>query len=193
MEDGFLEDKLNNVFKTSCLHLAENPKAKSQLLNAFNKIKTFGKSRAEFDKNLGLSVQEVPPGVEAPRKKPHPYKDLNATEQDDIFKAFSACAELPLEYCSNSSGRKGRRKGRKMRNRPLAGVIGSIVDVLEEHLKGMQHELSLLKKQEQEQSEKLQAASLSKIVDYNSAVALLLEAWTWEIHHASTPDKLLSV
>ena len=63
--------------------------------------------------------------------------------------------------------------------------------VLEEHLKGMRHELSLLKKQEQEQSEKLQAASLSKIADYNSAVALLLKVWTWEIH--STPDKPLSV
>ena len=68
-----------------------------------------------------------------------------------------------------------------------------MLDALEEQLQGMQHELSLLKKQEQEQSEKLQAASLSKIADYNSAVALLLEAWTWEIHHASTPDKPLSV
>ena len=129
--------------------------------------------------------EEVPPGVEAPRKKPHPYKDLNATEQDDIYKAFSACAELPLEYCSNSS----RRKGRKRRNRTK---LSSMLDVLEEHLKGMQHELSLLKKQEQEQSEKLESASLSKIADHNNAVALLLEDWTWEIH-ASTPDQLLSV
>ena len=31
--------------------------------------------------------EEVPPGVEAPRKKPHPHEDLNATEQDHIFKA----------------------------------------------------------------------------------------------------------
>ena len=80
---------------------------------------------------------------------------------------------------------------------PLSGkdpawVIGSIVNVLEERLKGMRHELSLLKKREREQSEKLQAASLSKIADRNSAVAQLLKAWTGEIHHASTPDEPLS-
>ena len=84
MEDGLLEDKLNNDFNDSCWNLAENPKAKSQLLNAFNKIKTWGKSRDEFNKNLGLTEQEVPPPVEAPRKKQqkgHPYKDLKATAE----------------------------------------------------------------------------------------------------------------
>ena len=90
------QQAITNVFDGTCL----NRDQMSQLLQAFNKIKTCGQSRAEFDKNFGLSVQEVPLGVEAPRKKPHPYKDLNATEQDYIFKAFSACAEL--EYCSNS-------------------------------------------------------------------------------------------
>ena len=143
--------------------------------------------------------EEVPPGVEAPRKKPHPYKDLNATEQDYIFKAFSACAEL--EYCSNSSGRKGRKRRNRKLSSPQNNSSGKVVqgfsddlmlDALEEQLQGMQHELSLLKKQEQEQSEKLQAASLSKIADYNNAVALLLEDWTWKIH-ASTPDQLLNV
>ena len=76
--------------------------------------------------------------------------------------------------------------------RDPAWVIGSIVDVLEERLKGMRHELSPLKKREREQSEKLQAASLSKIAHHNNAVARCLENWTWEIH-ASTPDEPLSV
>ena len=211
------QQAITKAFGGTCL----NRDQMSQLLQAFNKIKTCGQSRAEFDKNFGLSVQEVPLGLEAPRKKPHPYKDLNATEQDVIFKAFFACAKLPQEYSSNSSGRKGgrrrnrrnatkqgqafsacaelpltygsnssRRKGRKIRNRTK---LSYKLDVLEGHLKGMQHELSLLKKQEQEQeqSKELQAASTSKIAEYNRAVALLLEAWNWEIH--STPGKPLSV
>ena len=175
------EQAITNVAGGNCL----NRNQMSQFKHAFNKIKTCGQSRAEFDKNFGLSVQEeVPLGVEAPRKKPHPYKDLNATEQDDIYKAFSACAELLLTYGSNSS----RRKGRKIRNRT---ELSYKLDVLEGHLKGMQHELSLLKKQEQEQSEKLQAARLSKIAEHNIAVALLLEKWTWQIHAFTPADKLL--
>ena len=75
-----------------------------------------------------------------------------------------------------------------MRNRTK---LSSMLDVLEEHLKGMQHELSLLKKQEQEQSEKLQAARLSKIAEHNIAVAVLLEEWTWQIHAFTPADKLL--
>ena len=176
MEDGFLEDELNNVFNASCLNLnlAEDPKAKSQLLNAVNKIKTFGKSRDEFNKNLGLTQQEVPPPVEAPRKKQqkrHPYKDLKETEQDLIFKAFSDCAPLiPL--------RKGRRRKRSS-GKVVEGLNDEVIlEALGEKLQGMHYEFSLLKKQ-REQSVKLDAAILLKIADLSKEVAEYLESKIW--------------
>ena len=67
-----------------------------------------------------------------------------------------------------------------------------MLDKLGEHLQGMQHALSLLKKEEEEESEKLQAARLSKIDEHNSYVALLLEQWTWQTHALTPVDTPLS-
>ena len=200
LNNHLLQQKLTNVFNGRCLNETE----RSQLLQAFNKIKTFGKSRAEFNKNLGLSVQEVPPGVEAPRKKQHPYKDLNAAEQNDIYKAFSDCAKLSPGYRSNNSKRKcGKGRERKLSSpqnnssgKVVQGFSDDLMNALEEQLQGMQHEFSLLKKQ-QEQSVKLDAASLWKIAEHNNRVAQCLQAyWTWESHASIDllhPNEPLSV
>ena len=173
MEDGLLEDKLNNVFKTSCLHLAENPKAKSQLLNAFNKIKTFGKSRDEFNKNLGLTQQEVPPPVEAPRKKPqkpHPYKDLTKTQQDLIFKAFSDCAPLIPPR------RMRKRRPRKISSgKVVEGNDEVILEAVGEKLQRMHHGFSLLNEQ-RKHSTRLDAAIFLKIADISKELAEYLES-----------------
>ena len=174
MEDGFLEDKLNNVFKTSCLHLAENPKAKSQLLNAFNKIKTFSKSRDEFNKNLGLTQQEVPPPVGAPRKKQqrrHPYKDLKKTEQDLIFKAFSDCAPLiPLR------GVRKRRPRKHSSGKVVEGLNDEVIlEAVGEKLQRMHHGFSLLNEQ-RKHSTRLDAAIFLKIADISKELAEYLES-----------------
>ena len=176
VEDGnlnihLLEEKLNNVFNDSCLNLAENPKAKSQLHLAFNKIKTFGKSRDEFNKNLGLTEQEVPPPVQAPRKKQqkrHPYKDLTATEQNVLFNAFSACAPL-IPF------RKERHRKRSS-GKVVEGLNDEVIlEALREKLQGMYNELSLLQKQ-WKQNGKLDAAKLLKIADLSKDVAGYLES-----------------
>ena len=173
MEDGLLEDKLNNVFNASCLNLAENPKAKSQLLNAFNKIKTFGKSRDEFNKNLGLTQQEVPPPVEAPRKKQqkrHPYKDLKETEQDLIFKAFSDCAPLiPLRRM------RKRRPRKHSSGKVVEGNDEVILEAVGEKLQQMQHWFSLLNEQ-QEHGTKPDATMFLKIADISKELAEYLES-----------------
>ena len=174
MEDGFLEDELNNVFNASCLNLnlAEDPKAKSQLLNAVNKIKTFGESRDEFNKNLGLTQQEVPPPVEAPRKKqqkPHPYKDLTKTEQDLIFKAFSDCAPLipPRRI-------RKRRPRKRSSGKVVEGNDEVILEAVGEKLQQMQHWFSLLNER-QEHGTNLDATMFLKIADISKELAKYLE------------------
>ena len=106
-----LQQELTNVFNGSFLNLKLPEKELSRLLLAFNKIMTFGKSREEFDKNLGLSGQDVPLGEETPSKKKHPYINLKPTQLDHIFAAFSACAGASLEYRSNNE--KKRKPGKK--------------------------------------------------------------------------------
>ena len=179
MEDGLLEDKLKNVFNTSCLNLnlAEDPKAKSQLLNAVNKIKTFGKSRDEFNKNLGLTQQEVPPPVEAPRKKPqkpHPYKDLTKTQQDLIFKAFSDCAPLIPP--------RRMRKWRPRKHSSGKVVEGLndevILEAVREKLQRMHYGFSLLNEQ-RKHSTRLDAAIFLKIADISKELAEYLESNIW--------------
>ena len=130
----------------------------SQFKYAFNKIETCGQSRAEFDKTFRLS-------------KYHPYKLLSATEQDAIFKAFAACSS-PQNI---SSGQ-------------VVQDFHAMLDDLEKQLQGMQHVLSLLKKEEEEER---QAARLSKIAEHNSKVAQLLDEWTWRTHASTPADKLL--
>ena len=166
-----LEEILNDVLNASRLNLAENPEAKSQLRQAFHKIKTFGKSRDEFNKNLGLTEQEVPPPVEAPRKKQqkrHPYKDLTATEQNVLFNAFSACAPL-IPF------RKERHRKRSS-GKVVEGLNDEVIlEALREKLQGMYNELSLLQKQ-WKQNGKLDAAKLLKIADLSKDVAGYLES-----------------
>ena len=129
----------------------------SQFKHAFTKIETCGQSREEFDKTFRLS-------------KYHPYKLLSATEQDAIFKAFAACSS-PQNI---SSGQ-------------VVQDFHAMLDDLEKQLQGMQHVLSLLKKEEEEER---QAARLSKIAEHNSKVAQLLDQWTWRTH--ASADMLLS-
>ena len=101
----------------------------------------------------------------------HPYKLLSATEQDAIFKAFAACSS-PQNI---SSGQ-------------VVQDFHAMLDDLEKQLQGMQHVLSLLKKEEEEER---QAARLSKIAEHNSKVAQLLDEWTWRTHASTPADKLL--
>lgn len=170
------EQAITNVVGGNCL----NRNQMSQFKHAFNKIKTCGQSRAEFDKTFRLSNY-------------HPYKLLSATEQDAIFNAFVACSN------STSSGMNGRRRRNRKRSSLQNNSSGQVVqdfnamlDDLEEQLQGMQHALSLLKKEEEEESEKLQAARLSKIAEHNRKVALLLDQWTWRTHAFTPSDTLLS-
>ena len=150
-----LQQEITNVFDSSCL----NREQMSQLLQAFHKINTFGKSRAEFNNNLGLSGQDVPLGEEENRKK-HPYINLKSTDLDLICRVFSACSDASPEYRSNNEKKK-RKRGKK-RKRELSSPQNNssgkvveglsddcrIVEALEEKLQRMQHELSLLKKQQ---------------------------------------------
>ena len=76
---------------------------------------TFGKSREEFDKNLGLSGQDVILGG-APRNKKHPYINLEPAHLDHIFTAFSACASASPEHRSNNE--KKRKRGKKRKRSP---------------------------------------------------------------------------
>ena len=163
------EQAITNVAGGNCL----NRNQMSQFKHAFNKIETCGQSRAEFDKTFRLS-------------KYHPYKLLSATEQDAIFEAFVACSN---STSSGMNGRKSRKRRNRKRSSPQHHSSGQVVqdfnamlDDLAEQLRGMQHVLSLLKKEEEEESEKLQAARLSKIAEHNSKVAQLLDQWTWRTH-----------
>ena len=108
-----LQQQLTNVFNGSSLNLTLPDNELSQLLHAFNKIMTFGKSREEFDKNLGLSGQDVILGG-APRNKKHPYINLERADLDHIFTAFSACASASPEHRSNNQ--KKRKRGKKPTN-----------------------------------------------------------------------------
>ena len=165
------EQAITNVVGGNCL----NRNQMSQFKHAFNKIKTCGQSRAEFDKTFRLSNY-------------HPYKLLSATEQDAIFKAFVACSN------STSSGMNGRKRRNRKRSSPQHHSSGQVVqdfnamlDDVAEQLRGMQHVLSLSKGEEDEER---QAARLSKIAEHNSKVAQLLDQWTWRTH--ASADMLLS-
>ena len=167
------EQAITNVAGGNCL----NRNQMSQFKHAFTKIETCGQSRAEFDKTFRLS-------------KYHPYKLLSATEQDAIFKAFVACSN------STSSGMNGRKRRNRKRSSPQHHSSGQVVqdfnamlDDLAEQLRGMQHVLSLLKKEEDKER---QAARLSKIAEHNSKVAQLLDQWTWRTHACTPADTLLS-
>ena len=117
-----LQQELTNVFNGSSLSLKLPEKELSRLLLAFNKIMTFGKSREEFDKNLGLSGQDVPLGEETPSKKKHPYINLKPTQLDHIFAAFSACAGASPEYRSNNE--KKRKPGKKRKRSQKQRHVG---------------------------------------------------------------------
>ena len=179
-----LQQEITNVFDSSCL----NREQMSQLLQAFHKINTFGKSRAEFNNNLGLSGQDVPLGEEEPRKK-HPYANLKSTDLEIIYRAFSLCSHASPEYRSNNDQKnKNKRTHRKERKRepssPQNNSSGKVVeglsddcrmlDALKEKLHMMQHELSLLKKQ-QAQSGKLDPVSLLSMADIGKGVAQCLD------------------
>ena len=202
-----LQQELTNVFNGSSLNLTLPDNELSQLLHAFNKIMTFGKSREEFDKNLGLSGQDVPLGEETPSKKKHPYINLKPTQLDHIFAAFSACAGASPEYRSNNEKKRKPGKKRKRSQKqeacrygckqddvsPIGGLSspqndsehsGKVVeglsddcrtlDTLKKKLHMMQHELSLLEKQ-QAQSGKLDPVSLLSMADIGKGVAQCLD------------------
>ena len=172
------EQAITNVAGGNCL----NRNQMSQFKHAFNKIETCGQSRAEFDKTFRLS-------------KYHPYKLLSATEQDAIFKAFVACSNSTISGMNGRKSRKRRKRGNRKRSSPQnysSGQVGqdfnAMLDDLEEQLQGMQHVLSLLKKEEDWER---QAARLWKINEHNSKVAQLLDQWTWRTHASTPADKLL--
>ena len=110
-----LQQEFTNVFNSNCLNQELPEKQIPQLLQAFNKITTFGKSREEFDKNLGLNV---PLGEEEPRRIKHPYSNLKSTELDLIFRLFSACSDASPEYRSNNE-----KKPRKRRKNEREGFL----------------------------------------------------------------------
>ena len=159
-----LQQQLTNVFNGSSLNLTLPDNELSQLLHAFNKIMTFGKSREEFDENLGLSGQDVILGG-APRNKKHPYINLERADLDHIFTAFSACASASPEHRSNNEKKRKRGKKRKRSPKVVEGLSDNcrMLDALEENLQRVQRELSLLK--QQAQSVKLDPVSLSSLAD----------------------------
>ena len=157
--NNLLQQQLTNVFNASSLNLTLSEKELSQLLHAFNKIMTFGKSREEFDKNLGLSGQDMILGG-APRNKKHPYVNLGPAQLDHIFTAFSACASASPEHRSNNEKKRKRGKKREISPKVVEGLSDDcrMLDALEENLQRVQRELSLLK--QQAQSVKLDPVSL---------------------------------
>ena len=162
------EQAITNVVGGDCL----NRDQMSQFKYAFNKIETCGQSREEFDKTFRLSN--------------HPFKLLSATEQDAIFKAFVACSNSTSSGMNGRKSRKRRKRGKRKRSSPQnysSGQVGqdfnAMLDDLAKQLQGMQHVLSLLKKEEDWER---QAARLWKIAEHNSKVAQLLDQWTWRTH-----------
>ena len=160
------EQAITSVAGGKCL----NGNQMSQFKHSFNKIETCGQSRGKFDETFRLS-------------KGHPYKLLSATEQDAIFEAFVACSN---STSSGMNGRKSRKRRNRKRSSPQHHSSGQVVqdfnamlDDVAEQLRGMQHVLSLLKGEEDEER---QAARLSEIAERSSELAQLLDQWAWQTH-----------